>query len=86
MIDRVTGIWPEGGEKELGRYRSEKDIDPDAWFFKAHFFQDPVQPGSLGIEAMIQLLQFAMLEQGMDEGFARPQFESLALEHAMTWK
>ena len=22
----------------------------------------------------------------MDEGFARPQFESLALEHAMTWK
>jgi len=86
MIDRVTGIWPEGGEKELGRYRSEKDIDPDAWFFKAHFFQDPVQPGSLGIEAMIQLLQFAMLEQDMDEGFARPQFESLALEHAMTWK
>ena len=33
-------------------------MDAGEWFFKAHFFQDPVQPGSLGIEAMCQLLQF----------------------------
>ncbi|SDP98814.1 FabA-like domain-containing protein [Lentzea jiangxiensis] len=58
MIDRVTGYWPEGGARRLGRLRSEKDVDPDEWFFKAHFFQDPVQPGSLGVEAMIQLLKY----------------------------
>jgi 3-hydroxymyristoyl/3-hydroxydecanoyl-(acyl carrier protein) dehydratase len=37
-------------------------VDPAEWFFKAHFFQDPVQPGSLGIEALIQLLQWLMIE------------------------
>lgn len=84
MIDRVTGVWPEGGAHRLGRYRAEKDVDPGEWFFKAHFFQDPVQPGSLGIEAMIQLLQFAMLERGM--GIPDGQFEPLALRRPLTWK
>ena len=65
MLDRVTGIWPAGGPAGLGRYRAETDVDPAAWFFKAHFFQDPVQPGSLGLEAMLQLLQFAMIDAGM---------------------
>ena len=86
MLDRITGIWTEGGEKGLGRYRSEKDIDQDEWFFKAHFFQDPVQPGSLGIEAMIQLLQFAMLESGMDAGIENPRFEPIALNKQLSWK
>ena len=86
MIDRVTGIWPEGGAASLGRYRAEKDVKPDEWFFKAHFFQDPVQPGSLGIEAMVQLLQFAMLHRGMGEGIEDARFEPLALGAPLTWK
>lgn len=32
-------------------------MDPSAWFFKAHFFQDPVWPGSLGLESFLQLLK-----------------------------
>lgn len=86
MFDRVDGFWPEGGEAGLGRMRAVKDIDPDEWFFKAHFFQDPVQPGSLGIEAMLELLQFYMLEVGMDEGIENPRFEPVALGTPMTWK
>ncbi len=86
MLDRVTGYWPKDGEAELGVLRAEKDVDPDEWFFKAHFFQDPVQPGSLGIEAMIQLLQFYMLERGMGEGMTNPVFEPIALDCPMTWK
>ncbi|HVI00955.1 MAG TPA: hypothetical protein VM869_19695, partial [Enhygromyxa sp.] len=53
MLDRVTAFDPAGGRAGLGFARAEKDVDPDEWFFKAHFFQDPVQPGSLGIEAML---------------------------------
>ena len=34
-------------------------MDPDSWFFKAHFYQDPVWPGSLGIESFLQLLKYA---------------------------
>jgi 3-hydroxymyristoyl/3-hydroxydecanoyl-(acyl carrier protein) dehydratase len=44
MIDRITGYWPTGGPAGLGRLRAEMDVDPGAWFFKAHFFQDPVSP------------------------------------------
>lgn len=86
MFERITGIWPEGGDEGLGRYRSELHVDPDAWFLKAHFFQDPVQPGSLGIEAMIQLLQFAMLDRGMDEGVQDARFEPIGLGLPCTWK
>ncbi|HVI00746.1 MAG TPA: 1-acyl-sn-glycerol-3-phosphate acyltransferase, partial [Enhygromyxa sp.] len=77
---------PAGGRAGLGFARAEKDVDPDEWFFKAHFFQDPVQPGSLGIEAMLQLLQWSMLELGMDAGMAAPRFEAIAVERAHTWK
>jgi 3-hydroxymyristoyl/3-hydroxydecanoyl-(acyl carrier protein) dehydratase len=31
-------------------------VDPSFWFFKAHFFQDPVWPGSLGLESFLQLV------------------------------
>ncbi len=86
MIDRLTGYWPEAGAAGLGRMRAEKDVDPGEWFFKAHFYQDPVQPGSLGIEAMIQLLQAYMLQRGLDRGMRRPRFEPLALGEALTWK
>jgi 3-oxoacyl-(acyl-carrier-protein) synthase/3-hydroxymyristoyl/3-hydroxydecanoyl-(acyl carrier protein) dehydratase/1-acyl-sn-glycerol-3-phosphate acyltransferase len=86
MLDRITGYWPEGGAHGLGRIRAEKDVDPAEWFFKAHFFQDPVQPGSLGLEAMLQLIQFYILESGVAEGIENPRFEPIALNEPMTWK
>jgi 3-oxoacyl-(acyl-carrier-protein) synthase/3-hydroxymyristoyl/3-hydroxydecanoyl-(acyl carrier protein) dehydratase/1-acyl-sn-glycerol-3-phosphate acyltransferase len=86
MLDRITGWWPEGGAAGLGQLRGEKDVDPAEWFFKAHFFQDPVQPGSLGLEALIQLLQFYMLHTGMDDGLEDPRFEPIELGRPMTWK
>ncbi len=33
-------------------------VDPTSWFFKAHFHQDPVVPGSLGLESFFQLVKF----------------------------
>lgn len=86
MIDRITGYWPEGGRAGLGRIRSEKDVDAGEWFFRAHFFQDPVQPGSLGIEAMCQLLQFCLIERGLTAGVARPRFEPVLPDREVTWK
>ena len=86
MIDRVTGYWPEGGPKGLGRLRAEKTVNISEWFFKAHFFHDPVQPGSLGVEAMVQLLEFYMLHEGMGEGIENPRFEPVAVGNTVTWK
>ncbi|HJN76685.1 MAG TPA: beta-ketoacyl synthase N-terminal-like domain-containing protein [Myxococcota bacterium] len=61
-------------------------VDPENWYFRAHFCQDPVQPGSLGIEAMLQLLQAAMLHEGLAEGLEDARFEPVALSEPLTWK
>lgn len=86
MIDRITGYWPDGGSHRCGCVVAEKAIRPDAWFFRAHFFQDPVQPGSLGIEAMMQTLQWWMLRERLNDGFRHPVFESMAAEIPLEWK
>jgi len=86
MIQRVTAFDPAGGSAGLGWLRAEKDVDPNEWFFKAHFFQDPVQPGSLGLEALLQLLQFFMIERGLGEDVAEPRFEPVAIGRPMRWK
>ncbi len=63
MIDRIELYVPDGGPEGLGFIRGIKEVDPDEWFFKAHFYQDPVCPGSLGIESFIQLMKFAALDR-----------------------
>ena len=90
MLDRVDGFWPDAGAAGLGQVRAVKDIDASAWFFKAHFFQDPVQPGSLGTEAVLQVLQFYMLRlaAACRDGWQdrRARFEPIALELPHRWK
>jgi acyl transferase domain-containing protein/3-hydroxymyristoyl/3-hydroxydecanoyl-(acyl carrier protein) dehydratase len=86
MIDRIEGIWPDGGAAGLGQLRAVKDVDTDEWFFKAHFFQDPVQPGSLGLEAMLQSLQAFLLHQNAGAAIASPRFETIALGKTHQWK
>jgi len=63
MIDVVASFVPDGGRHGLGYIRGSKTVDPDEWFFKAHFHQDPVVPGSLGIESYLQLIRFAALNR-----------------------
>jgi 3-hydroxymyristoyl/3-hydroxydecanoyl-(acyl carrier protein) dehydratase len=63
MIDRIEAYLPDGGPDGLGWLQGTKRVDPNEWFFAAHFFQDPVCPGSLGIEALLQLLRFAALKR-----------------------
>ena len=62
MVDRVDVLVPDGGDRELGFIRGSVDVNPEAWFFKAHFFQDPVWPGSLGLESFLQLLKVVAAE------------------------
>jgi acyl transferase domain-containing protein/3-hydroxymyristoyl/3-hydroxydecanoyl-(acyl carrier protein) dehydratase len=85
MLDRITGYWPDGGAAGLGRLRAEKDVDPGEWFFKAHFFQDPVMPGSLGVEALCQLLQWYLAERGIGDDLPGARFEPVALDEPLTW-
>jgi acyl transferase domain-containing protein/3-hydroxymyristoyl/3-hydroxydecanoyl-(acyl carrier protein) dehydratase len=71
MIDRIDFFLPEGGSRQLGFIRGSKAVDAQEWFFQAHFYQDPVWPGSLGLESFLQLLKFA----------ARQRWPQLAASH-----
>jgi 3-hydroxymyristoyl/3-hydroxydecanoyl-(acyl carrier protein) dehydratase len=63
MIDRVDHVWPMGGPAGLGYLHATKIIDPKEWFFDAHFYKDPVCPGSLGIESFLQVLKYEALRR-----------------------
>lgn len=75
MVDRIEAYVVDGGPRGLGFVRGSKRVDPAEWFFDAHFYQDPVMPGSLGLEAFIQLLKYGAFERwGLSEG---AEFEAL---------
>ena len=57
MVDHIDLLVVDGGTHGLGWVHGSIRVDPSAWFFEAHFYQDPVWPGSLGLEAFVQLLK-----------------------------
>ena len=58
MMDRVVLMSESGGHFDKGFVEAELDINPELWFFKCHFVNDPVMPGCLGLDAMWQLVGF----------------------------
>lgn len=58
LFDRITKIDAAGGSHGKGYIEAEFDIRPDLWFFDCHFLGDPVMPGSLGLDALWQLVGF----------------------------
>jgi len=83
MIDRIELFISDGGPNGLGYIRGIKDVNPDEWFFKAHFYQDPVTPGSLGLESFLQLVKFAAVERwGWRDGAV---VSAVALERKHRW-
>ncbi|NJD91199.1 MAG: type I polyketide synthase, partial [Geobacter sp.] len=83
MIDAIELYVPDGGPAGLGYLRGIKMVGPDAWIFKAHFYEDPVPPGSLGLESFQQLLKFAAHERwGLRDG---ELFEAAAIGMTHKW-
>lgn len=66
MMDRITHITEEGGKYNKGLIIAEMDVNPDLWFFQCHFKNDPVMPGSLGFDAMLQLTGFFLTHLGYE--------------------
>lgn len=83
MINRISCYLPDGGDAGLGYIEGEMDVDPSAWFFKAHFYQDPVVPGSLGLESMLQCLKVVAADR-WDVG-PDTIFETIALQQKHQW-
>jgi PfaB family protein len=85
MVDSIELFVPDGGPAGLGFIRGIKQVDPDAWFFAAHFYQDPVCPGSLGLESFLQLLKLAALDRWGEQVRHTHRFEPIELGRTHTW-
>ena len=85
MVDSIEALIPNGGPHGLGFVRGTADVDATAWFFKAHFYQDPVWPGSLGLESFLQLLKVFALNRWGDTMRQTHRFEPIALGVEHTW-
>ncbi len=76
----------DGGKYHKGYVHSSKLIDASDWFYPCHFYKDPVMPGSLGVEAMIQSLQVFALQQDLAKELNNPRFGLVADEAKWTYR
>ena len=67
-------VFENEGNYGLGYVYGEKEVDPDDWFFPCHFFQDPVMPGSLGVEAILQSMRIFAIRKNLGTRFISPYF------------
>ena len=86
MVDAIDCYVPDGGPHGLGFVRGTKPVDPGEWFFKAHFYQDPVWPGSLGLESFLQLLKYAAWKRWGDPPPGGWQSVALNRPHGWTYR
>ncbi len=78
-------IAKNSGQYGKGYIHATKFVKKYDWFFTCHFYQDPVMPGSLGIEAILQAMQVFALQQNLGEHFQSPKFVQLK-NHKTVWK
>ena len=79
-------VVADGGKFGKGYVHSMKVIDPTDWFYPCHFYKDPVMPGSLGVEAMIESLQVFALQQDLGKDFINPRFGLVEDEAKWTYR
>ena len=84
LLDKLI-IVKDGGQFGKGYIHATKFIKTYDWYFTCHFYQDPVMPGSLGVEAILQAVQVYALQQDLGKDFTNPKFVQLP-NHKTVWK
>jgi 3-hydroxymyristoyl/3-hydroxydecanoyl-(acyl carrier protein) dehydratase len=78
-------IAKDKGKFGKGYIHATKFIKTYDWFFTCHFYLDPVMPGSLGVESILQAMQVFALQQDLGKDFKSPKFVQVA-NHKTNWK
>ena len=78
-------IAKNSGQYGKGYIHATKYVKTYDWFFTCHFYQDPVMPGSLGVESILQAMQVYALQQDLGKDFKSPKFMQVA-NHKTVWK
>jgi 3-hydroxymyristoyl/3-hydroxydecanoyl-(acyl carrier protein) dehydratase len=84
LLDSVE-VVDGGGKFGNGYLRAVRPVRQDDWFFKYHFYLDPVMPGSLGVEAVLQALQEWAVDANLAADLVNPQFV-LATNLPSSWR
>ncbi|AFY47240.1 polyketide synthase family protein [Nostoc sp. PCC 7524] len=74
-----------GGNYHQGYIYATKEVKPTDWYFKCHFYLDPVMPGSLGVEAILQAMQAYALHLDLGKYMKSPRFVPV-IDHQVIWK
>jgi 3-hydroxymyristoyl/3-hydroxydecanoyl-(acyl carrier protein) dehydratase len=84
LLERIT-VVDGGGEHGQGYLHVAQPIDPGAWYFARHFHLDPVIPGSLGVEQVLQAMQAWALDAGLADELDVPDFV-VPVGAPLTWR
>ncbi len=85
MVSDIDRWDPTGGAHGRGLIDGSIGVDPSFWFFEAHFFEDPVWPGSLGLEAALQLLKAIAFDRWGAETSDGMRFATFPVGHEHSW-
>lgn len=84
LIDNLQ-FEKNGGRFGRGIILGEKKLTGKEWFYENHFFQDPVMPGSLGIEAIMLGLWAYIKYSQLDTNFHNPRID-FSHSDPLIWK
>jgi len=76
----------DGGKFDKGYAYASTDVEAGDWFFKNHFHQDPVMPGSIGVETALQAMQAYAIQTDLGANFRTPRFAQVDGGHTVTWR
>jgi 3-hydroxymyristoyl/3-hydroxydecanoyl-(acyl carrier protein) dehydratase len=85
FLDEVS-IIRDGGRYGKGYLYAARPVDPRDWFYPCHFYQDPVMPGSLGVEAVLEAMEAYALSAGLGDGLRNAHFAPPAGDRPMNWR
>lgn len=80
LIERVV-MDQSSGIHQAGYIYANRSNSAADWYYACHFYQDPVMPGSLGIEAIVQAMTVFALSQEKSHPVV-----FMATGQEMTWK
>jgi 3-hydroxymyristoyl/3-hydroxydecanoyl-(acyl carrier protein) dehydratase len=79
-------VLPNGGKNGQGYVYASRPVNGQDWFYPCHFYQDPVMPGSLGVEAIMQSIQAFALSGEFGQAFHSPRFGLAHNQPPMNWR
>ena len=85
FVDSVT-LVPGGGRYGQGYLLAARPVNPRDWFYPFHFHGDPVMPGSLGVEAILETMQAGALALDLAGTMPNPRFGLFPGAPAMDWR